>query len=443
MFQAGFARVDVTPPLGNPLAGYFVERYADGILDPIELNALAMNDGENTVLVITGDFIYVMESFATPLRKQISEATGVPADHIMVHGLHQHTTIRLGNRTNLPMAHTVKDTAYLDLVARKYCDVARMAIADLAPATCGTASGETAEPISFIRRYRMKDGSSRTNPGCLNPDVVGPIGEADNTVRLVRFFREGKKDIALLNFSTHPDVIGGNKYSADWPGFARRLTEKDLPDCHCLLVNGPQGDTNHINVFREAIAKKGDPDFAEKRYAYSRFMGRTIADVAVALWDKTAPMAADRVFCRVEMVYVPTNTDGMDRIEEVKALKAKMDAGETNVKMGDRAEISRILELKDETLYRKVPVTVLCFGGAAFVGFGGEPFTRYAAAAREAAPELFVMGACCTNGGQGYLPDQSAYAEGGYGVSNSRFSPAVAPMTQGVAKKYLDEYLGK
>ena len=60
MFQAGFARVDVTPPLGNPLAGYFRERLSDGVLDPIELNALAVNDGENTVLVITGDLIYVM-----------------------------------------------------------------------------------------------------------------------------------------------------------------------------------------------------------------------------------------------------------------------------------------------------------------------------------------------------------------------------------------------
>ena len=44
MLKAGFAKVDVTPPLGSPMAGYARERISDGILDPIELVALAVND---------------------------------------------------------------------------------------------------------------------------------------------------------------------------------------------------------------------------------------------------------------------------------------------------------------------------------------------------------------------------------------------------------------
>ena len=132
MFQAGFARVDVTPPLGNPLAGYFTARTADGILDPIELNARALRDGDNTILVISCDFIYVMESAATPIRELISEATGIPAGNILIHGLHQHTSLRIGNRSNLPMAHTVKDDAHLDVLNRKFADVARLALGDLA-----------------------------------------------------------------------------------------------------------------------------------------------------------------------------------------------------------------------------------------------------------------------------------------------------------------------
>ena len=45
MLKAGFSRLDVTPPLGSYVAGYFVARYAKGVLDPIYLNALAMTDG--------------------------------------------------------------------------------------------------------------------------------------------------------------------------------------------------------------------------------------------------------------------------------------------------------------------------------------------------------------------------------------------------------------
>ena len=438
MFQIGFARVDITPPLGNPLAGYPKTRYADGMLDPLELNAIAATDGETTVLLITGDFIYITEMAATPIRKRISEKTGVPANRILLHGLHQHTTVRIGNRETVAMAHTVTDTAYLDLVYRKFCDVSLMAMDDMAEATLSVAEKETAEPISFIRRYRMKDGSAKTNPGCLNPDVVAPIGEADNTVRLARFHREGKKDIALVNFQTHPDVIGGNKYSADWPGFVRRFTEQDIPDTHCLLINGPQGDTNHVNVFKPAIKEP------KEKYANSRRMGRIITDAVVELWDKTRPMKSEKVFGELDMVYVPTNIQGLDRIEEMKQKKKDYEAGLLGkLSMGDRSEISRICELKDETLFRKVPVTVLAIGDLALVGFGGEAFTRYAKVVREAVPSLYVMALCCANGGQGYMPDQTAYAEGGYGVSNSRFSPEVAEMTQSSAKSMMEEYLAQ
>ena len=60
MFQAGFARVDITPPLGSPLAGNSRYRPADRILDPLELNCVAFSDGENKAVLIAADLLYVM-----------------------------------------------------------------------------------------------------------------------------------------------------------------------------------------------------------------------------------------------------------------------------------------------------------------------------------------------------------------------------------------------
>ena len=65
MLKAGFARLDVTPPLGSELAGYFSVRLAEGILDPIYLNAVAIGNGEDTIIIITSDFLSIMEVFAT------------------------------------------------------------------------------------------------------------------------------------------------------------------------------------------------------------------------------------------------------------------------------------------------------------------------------------------------------------------------------------------
>ena len=40
--SAGFARVNVTPMMGIGLVGYYKPRYADGILDDLEINAIAL-----------------------------------------------------------------------------------------------------------------------------------------------------------------------------------------------------------------------------------------------------------------------------------------------------------------------------------------------------------------------------------------------------------------
>ena len=74
MFQAGFARVDITPPLGTPLAGYFKERYADGILDPVELNVLAIRDDRCLAVYVAGDIIYTRLD-ASDMQTSLNETT--------------------------------------------------------------------------------------------------------------------------------------------------------------------------------------------------------------------------------------------------------------------------------------------------------------------------------------------------------------------------------
>ena len=49
------------------------------------------------------------------------------------------------------------------------------ALTDMKPAKTGIGTSE-AKNVAFIRRYRMKDGSAKTNPGVNNPDIVAPIG---------------------------------------------------------------------------------------------------------------------------------------------------------------------------------------------------------------------------------------------------------------------------
>ena len=441
MLEAGFARVDVTPPLGTPVMGYFEKRYAEGILDPLELNALAVRSGEDTVVIITGDFTGVPRVEALRYRGLIAEETGLPIECIFYQSVHQHTSAKPGKNAWV-------DELYQEMLCRKFCDVAKMAISDLSDAHLSFAEGEPKEPVAFVRRFRMKDGTTRTNPGCLNPDIDHALDVADNTVRLVKFQREGKKDIALVGFQNHPDMIGGRKLSADWPGFVRRMTEERIPDVHCILVNGCQGDVNHYDVTRENPAKghkKNTPEWLELRYAFCRKVGAILTDAVVDLWDRTETVEAEGVYAKEEVKFFMTRFDGVERMEECKALYKSMMAGgpEAKLPLDDRGEISRIAHLDEKDLYMKIPVSLVAFGKIAILGYGGEPFTEYAVKVRESVPEIHLLTACLANGSEGYLPSVSAFGEGGYEARSTNFPPELPTVLQDTAKKMLAEYLGK
>lgn len=413
--KAGFGRLDMTPPLGTPLAGYYEQRLATGVRDSLSLNAIALSDGEHTAVVITADMLGIRRTYADEIRSLVAERVGIPVEYVMLMALHQHTSMRLADAWE---RSAVTDGTYLDVFYRKVCDVAQMAIDDLADATVTYAIRETAEKIAFIRRYRMKDGSVRTNPGKHRDEVVAPIGEADNNVRLIRFLREGKKSIALVNFSTHPDTIGGKQISADWPGFVRRFVEEDHPDTHCICVNGAQGDSNHVDPWRE-----------EKQSGYFRaeHMGRVIADTANTVWENGEICPRGGLFSAVKYVYNLTNTEGSEYYDECAALYYGHWHGEKTPSHTEHGyslgECERIVKLRERgQIFQCVPVNVIGFGRLALVGFGGEPFMHYARMAREAAPDKFVVCACCANGYEDYLPTDSAFDEGGYEATSTAFT---------------------
>ena len=76
--KAGFARVDITPPLGIHIQGYYVERIADGILDPLEANALALEAGGKRAVLIAVDHCGIIRFYMDRYREMVSEAAGIP-----------------------------------------------------------------------------------------------------------------------------------------------------------------------------------------------------------------------------------------------------------------------------------------------------------------------------------------------------------------------------
>jgi len=89
--QVGYARVNINPMLGIPVAGYFIPRYASAILDDLESSALALTCGDKKILMISVDSCGINADMVNRYRQRIAEGAGIPAENIFLSATHTHT----------------------------------------------------------------------------------------------------------------------------------------------------------------------------------------------------------------------------------------------------------------------------------------------------------------------------------------------------------------
>ena len=153
-------------------------------------------------------------------------------------------------------------------------------------------------------------------------------------------------------------------------------------------------------------------------------------------------MKTGKIWGTIELLYVPTNMAGYERIEECKNRLKEIALGiqEPFKNSTESSETKRIAGFPEELLFQRIPVSVLCIGGAGFVGFGGEPFTKYIQMVREKGGDMLMFTACQCNGGQGYLPTAEAFDQGGYEARSSRFDPILEKKLTDCTEKHLNYY---
>ena len=430
--QAGFARVDITPMLGIGLAGYYVPRFADGVLDELQINALAIACGEEKAVLMSSDHCGVVKEVLNPMIDGVCAATGLPREAVYIHSTHTHTGPFLNYNPTDPL-----EIEYAQTVTRKFADAAQLALQDLKPAKMGYGIGD-APNIAFVRRFRMKDGSVRTNPGVDNPDIVAPIGDVDERVNVLRFDQEGGKSLVLVNFGNHPDVVGGCKISADWPGFLRQTVEKVLDNTKCIFFNGAQGDVNHVNVHpRGGYLNDMFMDFDDvaRGYKHARYMGRVVAGGVLQAYDKVKYVDVDSIRCAQKFIEVPANLPAPEELPEAKHINDLHVAGRdaelpyTGMMLTTVvAAAARKVRLEHGPDSFRMPLSAITIGPVAMFGIPGEPFTGVGRALKEAAGYELVLPTCNTNAKEGYFPMLECYEEGGYEAGSSNFKAGVAEL---------------
>ena len=446
--KAGYARVNITPPLGIAVRGYYIARYAKGILDELEASALALSCGEAPVLLVSTDLCGIEAELCDRFRAVMSKAADIPAENIYLTATHTHTGPMLLPSDRFPMDEELL-RRYVNFLEERLCDVAVMAVADMKPARMGFAVGHAPDRVAYIRRYKMKDGSTMTCPPINDPNIDHPIGELDQRVNVLRFDREGGESVVILNYGVHADTVNGELISADWPHWVRKTIDKALDGVKVMCLVGAQGDVGSTHVFPDG----GDMNDTEisfddemKSPGMARFVGRALAGTILQLFDKVEYVDVDSVSIVHRMIEVDANKPKPEDMPLAREYKRLHDEGRDDLIPYEAmqlttvlAEALRMCRMEDGPDKFALELTGLRIGSVAFVGIPGEPFTGIGVAIKEYGGWDLILPTCATNGFEGYYPMKDAFEEGGYEARCSNYVSTVAEDIIAGAGKVLDD----
>ena len=246
--QVGFSRLDMTPPLGVRMAGYFFERKVEGVRDPLYINTIAVRDEEKTCIVMNCDHLGFRNPAISKWLPQIAAAAGVPEEAVFIACTHTHT-----GPVNLGDSLYESDAQYDDWLERRLCDAAVIAVNDCKPVEQMLTYEGVCPGVTFTRRLKMKDGHYQTWATECDPEIESWAGEIDESLRFVRFIRTNGEEILLVNFQGHADNVSGNLISADYPGFLREKVERECPGTKLLYFTGAQGNLIMRDYWKKSV----------------------------------------------------------------------------------------------------------------------------------------------------------------------------------------------
>jgi copper oxidase (laccase) domain-containing protein len=83
-FKAGYAEVNINPPLGSLVCGYYIPRVSEGFLDDLQASALALSCNGVMTVLISVDSTELYVDACQRYGQAIEEATGIPKENITV-----------------------------------------------------------------------------------------------------------------------------------------------------------------------------------------------------------------------------------------------------------------------------------------------------------------------------------------------------------------------
>ncbi len=424
-FQAGAAKTNITPPLGEPIVGNWNSPLADYIHDELFARCLVLDDGETRLGFVLVDNVGVKQEVFDAAKNMIHETTGLPPTHIMMASTHTHSSISAGGKGEKRRGWTLGEPldTYQSFMASRIADGMQVAMKNLEPARIGWGSGTVPQHV-FNRRWKMKPGTPMPNPlggddlavmnpGVANPDLMEPAGPTDPEVFYLSVQAIDGRPLALLaNYSLH--YVGGvpeGHISADYFGvFADQIQEhlqadRQHPPFVAMMSNGTSGDVNNIN-FRGPSVRH--PPYGKMKVVADDVVREILKSYHDLYYHDWVELNAkqENLILKVRKPGPELSKFGQEVLERPES--------ETGRHRLERTYAERILQM--ESWPEEINVIIQAFK-IGELGIGGIPFETFAETGLEIkgkSPFSKTFTISFANGSFGYLPTPEQHRLGGY-----------------------------
>ena len=455
-FRAGFGKADITPQDPSvPMGGYHSDtskRMSTGLLSYLYAFAVAVQDGEgNTAMLVSVDMCGMSVTMMDEVRGWAQRELGIPQENIIISAVHQHSTPDPDN------AKEETSVRYRNLLIAELQKAMKAAVEDLAPAEI-YVNTVTTEALSFVRNYWTKNGTlAGTNYKIDDLTLYGidrHESDADPEMRLLKFVRQDKNDILMVNFQAHPHMGTATKETkihSDWPGVMRDAVTEAL-GVDCVYFSGASGNLNSTSRIEE---ENITTDVKEH--------GKRAAEYVIGAENSYTKVESGKVACR-EITYTYEADHSMDHLLPQATLVAKADASGSGAsellkkypEIHSTFHANAVVNKAKAGATKDLTISAVTFGDVAFTCHPYEMFDtngmelrsgtlgngNYDAEDQLENPFAMTFIATKANASMGYIPSRLGYTNGGYSTDIARYAPGTGEQLVGDYLRLLNELHG-
>jgi hypothetical protein len=425
--------IDVTPPVGTPLA-YDMSTQSWDL--GLRAKGIVLQGKGLPIVLCSVDWLAIGNEGMDEFKNALAAAVGSTPQRVAVHVIHQHDAPRYDAGAEKILLEAgidpkkINPTSFDGTFAREALHRLSLAVKNsLSHSQTVTHLGlgkAKVEKVASNRNIYGADGKVRVTRMSATKDPklhAEPEGLIDPEVSLVSFWNKDKP-IAILSFyASHPQSYYRTGIpNPDFVGVARFFRQMAVPDALHVHFNGAGGN------------------IAAGKYNDGSQENRLILAERLALGMKQAWQATTREAISsgdLQWTAVPVSLPPAKYLYELQENLKKSNA----LLEENNGNARKMSWLRRSQAGKTIDVACLSIRDSRMLFMPGELFVEYQLAAKAERPDLFVAMAAYGDLGPGYIGTTIAYEKGGYEVSDRASN--VAPEVEGVLIKAISKLLKK